>query len=193
MTGGTYYCTYTSPGTGPSGEADPATISTFSLDKYLVTVGRFRQFVAAWNDGYLPAEGSGIHTHLNGGLGLVNAGATSADGGVEYETGWDAVNWNNTGDVDPTTANLTSGCGGDAYATWTDTPGSQENLPISCVTWYEAYAFCIWDGGFLPSAAEWEYAAAGGDQQLLTRGAPRHRGRRALEPVASMPSTDSNT
>ena len=33
------------------------------------------------------------------------------------------------------------------------------------MNWYESYAFCIWDGGFLPSEAEWEYAAAGGSQR----------------------------
>ncbi len=32
------------------------------------------------------------------------------------------------------------------------------------MNWFEAYAFCIWDGGFLPSAAEWEYGAAGGSE-----------------------------
>ncbi len=30
------------------------------------------------------------------------------------------------------------------------------------MNWYESYAFCIWDGGFLPSDAEWAYVAAGG-------------------------------
>jgi hypothetical protein len=35
VTGGTYYRTYTNNGTGATGEADPATVSSFRLDKYL--------------------------------------------------------------------------------------------------------------------------------------------------------------
>ena len=45
--------------------------------------------------------------------------------------------------------------------------GCDEERPINCITWYEAYAFCSWDGGFLPSEAEWNYAAAGGAEQRI--------------------------
>jgi formylglycine-generating enzyme len=164
--GGTFYRTYP-PGDGVSGDADPATVSGFRLDDYLVTVGRFRQFANAvlpleGGTGWSPPAGSGKHTDLNGGLGLVNVGSSPGDGGVDYETGWIA---SDDGNVSPTTYNLTTfGDCADA-PTWTSEAGSQENLPINCVNWWEAYAFCIWDGGFLPSEAEWEYAAAGGSQQ----------------------------
>ena len=57
---------------------------------------------------------------------------------------------------------LVSSCG---TSTYTPQPSQNDNLPVSCVSWTEAYAFCIWDGGFLPSDAEWGYAAAGGSAQ----------------------------
>jgi sulfatase modifying factor 1 len=157
VAGGTFYRTYTNDGSGATGKADPATISDFRLDKYLVTVGRFRQFVAAWNSGsgYTPPAGSGKHTHLNAGKGLADSGEPGG-----FETGW------LTSDNDyitPTNQNLIT-CN-DQFTTWTMTAGSQENLPMNCVNWYEAYAFCIWDGGFMPSETEFEYASAGGSQQ----------------------------
>jgi formylglycine-generating enzyme required for sulfatase activity len=163
--GGTYHRTYdlTSVGLpnppadgGPTGEADPSTVSARRIDKYAVTVGRFRQFVSAWNGGagYTPPPGSGKHAHLNGGRGLANSGSAGT-----FEPGWVSSDSSN---IAPTDTNLACV---PTVATWTNSPGAQENLPINCVTWQEAYGFCIWDGGFLPSEAEWEFAAAGGSEQ----------------------------
>jgi formylglycine-generating enzyme required for sulfatase activity len=158
VAGGTYFRTYHNNGSGPTGENDSATVSDFRLDKYLVTVGRYRQFAAAWTGGWRPAAGDGKHAYLKGG------GLAATAGGVE--TGWN-TSWNVTADVNPTTNSLTRGSFCDsAHATWTAAAtGGRENLPINCVNWFESYAFCIWDGGTLPSEAEWEYAAAGGSEQ----------------------------
>jgi formylglycine-generating enzyme required for sulfatase activity len=142
---------------GATDLGDPASVSGFRLDKYEVDVGRFRQFVTAWNGGWTPTSGSGKHVHLNGGLGLLDT-APAADAGSPYELGWDP-----SYDTSVTPTGVELGCS--SAATWTPNPASNENLSMNCVNWYEAYAFCIWDGGFLPSEWEWEYAAAGGAEQ----------------------------
>jgi formylglycine-generating enzyme required for sulfatase activity len=144
------------PDGGAVGLADPATVSGFRLDKYEVTVGRFRQFVKAWNHGWTPDAGSGVHGHLNGGQGLANGG------GAGFEPGWVAAD---DGNLAPTDSNLTTTQNCLGAATWTPTASGNEELAMNCMNWWEAYAFCIWDGGFLPSEAEWGYAAAGGSQQ----------------------------
>ena len=132
-----------------------ATVSDYKLDKYEITVGRFRKFVDAVVAGWTPTAGSGKHTHLNGGSGLSN-------GSGGYEPGWDvAWNTNLAGTTAAWDSNLLCSA---PYQTWTSAAGANERRPTSCSNWYQTEAFCIWDGGFLPSEAEWQYAAAGGSE-----------------------------
>src|SRR4051812_38833930 len=124
----------------------PATVSSFRLDKYEVTVGRFRAFVEAGmgTRSSPPPSGAGTHPNVPG-------------------SGWDA-SWNASlaTSTDELLTRLSQDLPQLPLHTWTDVPAANENRPINNLTWYEAMAFCIWDGGYLPTSTEWSYAAAGG-------------------------------
>lgn len=127
----------------------PATISPFKLDVYEVTVGRFRAFA---NAGFgtkkkPPALNAGQHPKIPG-------------------TGWikeytDLL----TDDKETLVSDSGVRCDTELYKVYDERPGTNDSLPMNCVTWVEAFAFCIWDGGRLPTETEWNFAAAGGSEQ----------------------------
>ena len=120
----------------------PATVSAFSLDVYEVSVGRFRAFVeaGAGTQAKPPSPGAGGHPKI-------------------AESGWNDA-WTTL--LPPSASDLRELVAG---GTWTDAPEANEKKPITNVSWFVAFAFCAWDGGRLPTYAEWSFAAAGGDEQ----------------------------
>lgn len=139
----------------------PGTVSSFRLDKYEVTVERFREFVYAWVGGWRPTAGSGKHLHVRGGSGAAILGAGASEGGwtTAFETGFPTS-------LSDWTTKLA--CSGGGSSTWSESPNAiVDRKPINCASWAEAYAFCIWDGGFLPTVAEWNYAASGGSEYRM--------------------------
>lgn len=117
-----------------------AAVTAFRLDLFEVTVGRFRKFVEHYG---LPEASAGKDLPCW-------EGWRSEWTGYLPDSGAALV------------AEVASHCDSDG-GTYQPDSGENAELPINCVSWQVALAFCVWDGGRLPTEAEWQYAAAGGN------------------------------
>ncbi len=93
-----------------------------------------------------------------------NVGAPGPTRPIVYPSA--SLSW--TGPVtEPATATVADS----THCNWTASVGSREAHPINCIDWATAQAFCVWDGGRLPTEAEWEFTARG--RAVASLGVPR--------------------
>lgn len=132
------------------GTTVPVTVSSFRLDRFEVTIGRMREFIAHYDEWIAqgqPEQDLGAHPLIEG-------------------SGWQAPRFS---EQLPASAQdfeqRLSECGPTPFSTYAE--GLSDEVPLNCASWFEAAAFCAWDGGRLPTLREFAYAAVGGALQRV--------------------------
>lgn len=105
-------------------------VGAFRLDRFEVTVSRFKEFIAT---------GAGVQTNPP----------------AAWDSAWKTKLALNKAALEAALAN----CGGLGTQFSTFSSANNDLLPINCVTWFEALAFCEADGATLPTPAEFMFAA----------------------------------
>lgn len=134
---------------------EPTPVEPFRLDNFEVTVGRFEVFARAAIEGWRPRQGEGRHP----------AAANFSDDDLGWKPEWNVHLPSGAREND-----WEAHVGSCDFSTWTVSSPERAWLPINCVTYFHAMAYCIWDGGYLPSALELSYAAQGGEQRMYPWG-----------------------
>lgn len=165
--------------------AFPATVSPFALDTFEVTVGRFRTWVDATNGnlrGSAPPEGGGAHPKIasSGWRSEWNQYLPSSRKEVDRMLGPEdtddpfmacqyGTNIDDSGTLTWWTEALDKKIKdrnkGSTKVLSENTKDALDRKPLNCVPWHVLFAFCVWDGGRLPTDAEFGFALAGGGEQ----------------------------